>query len=170
MLTDPTGLPANPFTVLSYVSGPALLTNATALLLLSTSNRFGRAIDRSRALVNYLEGAGGARAKSAAAQELIMAQQRVRFISSALSRFYRATAMFAMATMISIAGLVLSEYVGRLALDVIIAFAVVSGLGGFVALVAGAISLILESRLAVRSLNAEAQEAMGAIERALKPQ
>jgi hypothetical protein len=40
----------NPFIVLSYVSGPAILTNAAALLLLSTSNRFARAIDRSREL------------------------------------------------------------------------------------------------------------------------
>lgn len=168
MTADPMGLSTNPFTVLSYVSGPALLTNATALLLLSTSNRFGRAIDRSRALVNYLEGPSGARAKSAVAQELIMAQQRVRFINRALSRFYTATAMFAMATMISFAGLVLSEYAGRLPLDVIIAFAVASGLGGFGALVAGAVALILESRLAVRSLTAEAAEAMDAIERALQ--
>ena len=30
---------SNPFTVLSYVSGPALLTNATGLMLLSTALR-----------------------------------------------------------------------------------------------------------------------------------
>ena len=44
----------NPFVVLSYVSGPALLTNATSLLLLSTTNRFARSIDRSRQLTALL--------------------------------------------------------------------------------------------------------------------
>jgi len=32
-------LATNPFVVLTYVSGPAILTNASALLLMSTSNR-----------------------------------------------------------------------------------------------------------------------------------
>ena len=41
---------ANPFIVLSYVGGPAVLTSATSLLVLSTSNRFARAVDRSRLL------------------------------------------------------------------------------------------------------------------------
>ena len=46
----------NPFVVLSYVGGPAVLTNAAALLLLSTSNRFARAVDRSRFLADNLAG------------------------------------------------------------------------------------------------------------------
>src|SRR5262249_43521636 len=125
----------NPFTVLSYVSGPALLTNATALLLLSTSNRFGRAVDRSRFLVSYLENLEGARTKSGAAQELIFTQKRLRIIGGALSRFYLATSMFAMATMITIAGAVLGEYISRLAFEAVLIFAAMCGLVGFIALV-----------------------------------
>lgn len=159
----------NPFTVLSYVSGPALLTNATALMLLSTSNRFGRAVDRSRFLVSYLENLGGARSKSGAAQELVLTQKRLRLIGAALSHFYLAAGMFAMATMISIAGAVLGEYIGGIAFEAVIAFAAVCGFVGFTALVAGSISLIWESRLATVSLNQEATEAISAIERALGP-
>ena len=44
----------NPFIALSYIGGPALLTNCSALLLLSTSNRLARAVDRSRYLVAEL--------------------------------------------------------------------------------------------------------------------
>ncbi len=145
-------LSTNPFTVLSYVSGPALLTNATALMLLSTSNRFARAIDRSRSLVKYIEGIGGPRSKEAAAEELIMSRDRVRLIARALSRFYLATGFFALATMTSIAG------------------AVLGGLIAFTALVSGSISLMLESRLATRSVNMEAKEAMATIEKALRPE
>jgi hypothetical protein len=159
----------NPFTVLSYVSGPALLTNATALMLLSTSNRFARAVDRSRELVKYIEGVGGARSKAGAAQELIMTQDRVRLIVRALTRFYFATGVFTMATMISIAGAVAGEYIGGLGFDAVIIFAVLSGIAGFTALVSGAASLTIESRLAARSLRMEADEAMTAIDRALHP-
>lgn len=161
---------ANPFTVLSYVSGPALLTNATALMLLSTSNRFARAIDRSRSLVKYLESEDGPRSKQAAAEELIMSRDRVRLIARALSRFYLATGVFALATMLSIAGAVLGEYMGGLSFDAVLAVAVGCGLIAFTSLVSGSVSLMLESRLATRSVNMEAKEAMAAIEKALHPE
>ncbi|HZV21129.1 MAG TPA: DUF2721 domain-containing protein [Hyphomicrobiales bacterium] len=161
-------LPENPFTVLSYVSGPALLTNATALMLLSTSNRFARAIDRSRFLADYLERGEGPRPKTATAQELVMAEDRVALIARALSRFYFATAVFAMATMISIGGIVAGEYIGGVGFDVVIAIGLACGIAGFTALVSGSFSLLLESRLAARSLEMEAKEAKSAIGRALK--
>ncbi len=159
----------NPFTVLSYVSGPALLTNATSLLLLSTSNRFGRAIDRSRWLVTYLEGPSGYRTKAGAANELVASQRRVQLIGRAMSRFYLATGMFAMATLVSIAGAVADRYVASLVFDALIAFAVASGIVGFTSLVSGSAALIVESRLAVQSLRGEAAEAVDAIDRALHP-
>src|SRR5258706_7661892 len=139
-------LSTNPFTVLSYVSGPALLTNATALMLLSTSNRFARAIDRSRSLVKYIEGIGGPRSKEAAAEELIMSRDRVRLIARALSRFYLATGFFALATMTSIAGAVLGEYIGGLGFAAGVAFFVLGGLFAFPPLFFCFISLLLSSK------------------------
>jgi hypothetical protein len=161
-------LSSSPFTVLSYVGGPALLTNATALLLLSTSNRFARAVDRSRYLVDYLEGAGGPRPKAGAAQELVLTQDRVRIIGRALSLFYLATSVFALATMCSIAGAVAGEYISGLSFEAVIAFAVLSGIVGFTALVWGSLALVLECRLAMRSTEMEAKEAMAAIKRVLQ--
>ena len=49
------------------------------------------------------------------------------------------------------------------------AFAAFCGLVGFISLIAGTVSLIHESRLAVRSLVLEAEDAAGAINRALAP-
>ena len=37
----------NPFTSLSLIAAPAVLTNASSVLALGTSNRFARAIDRA---------------------------------------------------------------------------------------------------------------------------
>ena len=39
----------NPFIVFTFIAAPAVLTNAAALLGLTTSNRIARAIDRARA-------------------------------------------------------------------------------------------------------------------------
>lgn len=161
--------PSNPFTVLSYVSGPALLTNATALMLLSTSNRFARAVDRTRELVKYLDGVGGSRSKADAAQELVVTQDRVRLIVRALIHFYFAAGAFVMATMISIAGGVSGEYIGGLAFDAVLMVGVLCGAAGFMTLVSGSVSLVVESRLAARTLRLEAEEAVTAIHRALHP-
>ena len=37
----------NPFTVLTFIAAPAVLTNASSVLALGTSNRFARVIDRA---------------------------------------------------------------------------------------------------------------------------
>jgi hypothetical protein len=45
----------NPFAALSFIVAPAVLTNASSVLALSTSNRLARAVDRARALTTELE-------------------------------------------------------------------------------------------------------------------
>lgn len=40
----------NPLQTLTFIAAPALLTNACSLLVLSTSNRFARSVDRARLL------------------------------------------------------------------------------------------------------------------------
>ena len=47
--------PTNPFAALSLIVAPAVLTNASSILVLSTSNRLARAIDRARHLATQLE-------------------------------------------------------------------------------------------------------------------
>jgi hypothetical protein len=47
--------PTNPFGALTLIVAPAVLTNASSILVLSTSNRLARAIDRARALTSNLE-------------------------------------------------------------------------------------------------------------------
>jgi hypothetical protein len=145
----------NPFIVLSYVSGPAILTNAAALLLLSTSNRFARAIDRSRELarnVQTLSEAGRA--------ELRIAARRVRLIARTLTSLYVSAATFAVATLMSVLGAVIAEAAGGPATDIPIFIALVCGLIGFAAFVTGAFGLVVESRLAVRALTHETDEAL----------
>ncbi len=48
---------ANPFAALSLIVAPALLTNASSLLVVSTSDRLARAVDRVRENSTLLEAA-----------------------------------------------------------------------------------------------------------------
>ena len=158
----------NPFVVLSYVSGPALLTNATSLLLLSTTNRFARTIDRSRFLTAALNQAPSGRDNTVEAAELRIVGRRIRLIGTAIAAFYLAAAMFALATVMSILGAVIAEETGAATLlDVIVVSAVSLGGVGFAAFVAAALALVIEARLAIRALARESAAAVAAMEQAI---
>ena len=49
------GFQANPFIMLTFIVAPAVLTNACALLAMSTSTRFARAIDMAREIAKQIE-------------------------------------------------------------------------------------------------------------------
>jgi Protein of unknown function (DUF2721) len=158
----------NPFVVLSYVSGPALLTNATSLLLLSTTNRFARAIDRSRYLTDLLGHRSPERVLTVEANELRIVGKRIRLIGVSIASFYLAAAMFALATVTSILGAVLAEFLGGAALDVIVVFAVFLGGVGFAAFVTGAFALVIETRMAISALSDESAAAIATVDRAMR--
>jgi hypothetical protein len=159
-------LDANPFVVLSYVTGPALLTNATSLILLSTTNRFARAIDRSRQLTDRLISPTPGPLQDVEASELRMVGQRIKLIGRAIAGFYLSAAMFALATVTSILGSVLVELVAGAAIDVIVALAVIFGLVGFAAFVGAAFALVLETRLTMGALALESAAAIAAMDQA----
>jgi hypothetical protein len=163
-------LDTNPFVVLSYVSGPALLTNATSLILMSTTNRFARAIDRSRHLSELLSRAPTNKDHAVEAAELRSVGRRIRVIAFAIAAFYLAAAMFALATVSSIVGAAVAGGSNSAPLDLIIVFAVVLGAVGFAAFVGGALALVIETRQAMRALAAESAAAIAAMDRALRSQ
>ena len=153
---------SNPLVVLSYVGGPALLTNATALFILSTSNRFARAVDRARFLADKLSGER-APVRAHFRLEMPEVRHRVLLIGRALVCFYFAATAFAMATLVSIVAAVLMQE----SQEATALFTAGASLGatGFCAFIAGAGMLALESRTAVRSLSREYAEAISLVAR-----
>jgi len=147
----------NPFVILSYIAGPALLTNATSLLTMATTNRFARAVDRSRTLLAELAEAGP-RLAPILRRDLEASQRRAKVIARAMAGLYLAAGMFALATMLSVVGGVLAQLGVTTGLGVDIAGAAIAGAIGFGAFVTAALALIEESRLALRALTLEAQE------------
>jgi hypothetical protein len=144
----------NPFSVLSYIVAPALLTNTTALLLMGTINRFGRAVDRARAVAERVTKgppSGDPELDRIVASELGIVQRRVNIIRNAMTAFYTATACLALATLVSLAGALLAPVGSPALLDVALGISAVFGAAGVAAIVFGSATLVGESRLGARA-------------------
>ena len=165
MLAD--ALSSSPFAVLTFIAAPAILTNASSVLTLSTGNRFARAVDRARALAGTLAAHRGDQpAKSGhpwlsedvrlLMRQLDLAERRVLVLVRALTAFYFAVGSFAMGTLTSLAGASLSvlDYSGST--RAVLVVAVMAGVCGVGGLVSGATLLVWESRLTHRILQEEA--------------
>jgi hypothetical protein len=144
-----------PLELLTAIAAPALITNASSVLVLSTSNRFARAVDRTRAIAAKL-GGNTAEERAALRPELAIAHRRTRTLVRALTSFYIAVGAFAFG---SFAGLIGSgvetlgwggsgPYFTAVALGVVTV--------GTLAIATGAVLLVLETRLALRGLMIEA--------------
>ncbi|MFN7924903.1 MAG: DUF2721 domain-containing protein [Bryobacteraceae bacterium] len=142
-------------TVLTAMIAPAVLISACGPLLLSTTIRFGRVVDRVRVLSALVEDLAHGRAAQEHAEEKISLyfdqldaqSERARLLQRALRSIYSALGMFIAASLT----------IGLLAvaarrLDWI---PVVIGLSGTIFLFYGAVLLIHESRLGYESMTHE---------------
>jgi len=144
----------NPFSVLSYIVAPALLTNTTALLLMGTINRFGRAVDRARAVAERVTkgpDSGDPELHRLTETELGICQRRVNIIRNAMTAFYTATACLALATLVSMAGALLGPVSSAMVLNLALAISAGFGVAGVSAIVYGSATLVVESRLGARA-------------------
>jgi hypothetical protein len=149
---------ANFFTGLSLIVAPAVLTNASSVLILSTSNRLARAVDRARELTANLEADAALQnsAKATQLSELAAAEQRMLMLIRALRIFYVALGGFASAALLSLISAAAAPLgVGSLT-TVLELIAVAAGLVAVSALLQGAQLLIRETRIAVSVLQERA--------------
>lgn len=149
---------ANPFSALSFIVAPAVLTNASSILTLSTSNRLARAVDRAREITAAMEDATAISAAECQfrLRELAAAQQRMLMLIRALRAFYLALGCFATAALVSLIGAVLTAGLPSfltLGLEMIAAGVGIVAVG---ALVRGALLLVRETRIAVTILGERA--------------
>src|SRR6185295_16894636 len=97
----------SPFVILSFLAAPAVLTNASTVLALGTSNRLARAADRARLLSNQLlvsKDRPTDPATSLQLKDFDHAIVRARMMLRALRFFYLAAGSFAAATCVSLLG------------------------------------------------------------------
>jgi hypothetical protein len=151
-------LDANPFTVLTLIAGPAVLTNASSVLALGTSNRFARAIDRARALSEQLESADAPTnpLTPMRVRQLNRTEVRAQRLLQALRAFYLALGNFASAALISLIGAGVATSIHHLVFRVTLFLALITGGIGVGSLVVGCSLLVGETRLALLNVTEEA--------------
>src|SRR6185369_16225872 len=106
----------NPFAVLTAVVAPAVLTNASSVLCLGTSNRLARVVDRTRFVRKEMEtlevGSPGYQARE---KQLEWLQARAQILFKSLRVLYASLGSFAAAAFISVLGSVMAFYDQQLA-------------------------------------------------------
>lgn len=143
---------ANPFVILTLIVAPAILTNASALMIMSTSNRFARAVDRGRDLSRQIVQAKQSNDSLTLERldtELRLTEKRTVLLLNSMRSFYLSLGGFAFAVLISLVGAgLVSIHLNPLdkALAITALVAVFLAVGG---LAVGSILLFYESRIAV---------------------
>ncbi len=140
--------------VLTAMITPAVLISACGSMILSTSSRLGRVVDRVRALSDRLEDMArlpASEAGSSERQHIIFAQldkltSRARILQRSMVSFYLALGMFVATTVAIGIVAIWSRYT---------ALPVTLGIGGACFLFYGSILLIFEARLALSTIHLE---------------
>ena len=148
---------SNPFAALSLIVAPAILTNACSVLILSTSNRFARAVDRARELAREIEGAEELADAVATRRlrELSTTEARSLLLLRAMRSGYIALSGFASAALVSLLGAVLQAG-SWLLLVSLEALALIAGGVAVGALIHASVALVRDTQLAVGVLQERA--------------
>src|SRR5437016_9264262 len=148
----------NPFAVLTAIVAPAILTNASSVLALGTSNRLARVVDRTRIVGGELAGfEPGSPDYQGWATQLEALQVRVQLLVKALRLFYAGLGLFAASALVSVGGAIGAYYGQRVLFEAGAALAVLTGASAVAGLVFGCVLLVRETQLAVRTLAEEAK-------------
>jgi hypothetical protein len=150
-------LDTNPFAILTFIAAPAVLTNASSVLALGTSNRFARAIDRTRAMIRTLEQkADKDDAEADMYRELLaVMERRGTLLVRALSWFYFAIGCFAAGSLTSLLGAIVAPTGHPGLLRPILGVALLTGVAGLAGLIVGGSVLVRETRLALLAVRQE---------------
>jgi hypothetical protein len=146
---------ATPFAALSLIVAPAILTNACSVLAMSTSNRLARAVDRARELSREVELETDGPERARHLRDLSVTETRALILMRVLRSFYLALAGFALATLVSLIGALLTS-TGPFVVGIFEVLAISAGGVAVAALMQGSVLLMRETRMAVRILQERA--------------
>jgi hypothetical protein len=149
--------PSNPFAMLTFISAPAVLTNASCVLLFGTGNRYGRAIDRMHELWDAVQ--SGQQLEEGERQlrmrQLQAGETRTLLIVRALACFYTAVAGFVASALVSLIGAVLVSAKIQQGTSISFGLAFLAGTVGVAAMISGAAMLARETTFSFRILKEE---------------
>lgn len=148
----------NPFAVLTAIVAPAILTNASSVLALGTSNRLARVVDRTRLVAAQLASfEPGTPDHQMWSTQLDPLHTRSQLLVRALRFFYAGLGLFAASALVSVGGSIVAYYGQPVLFRVGAALAILTGASAVFGLCAGCVLMVRETQLAVKYLEEEAK-------------
>ena len=158
MPMDTSALTHSPFTVLTFIAAPAVLTNAASVLAMSTINRMLRTRDRMQQLFDESEKgvitvAHGARLVA----QVNRVERQAAHLLRALHSIYVALAAFAAASLVTLLGAVFGNWEGAFSFRLLVGSGIVLGFVGVGGLVWGCWNLLQATRVSLVNIREQAE-------------
>lgn len=150
LLTD------NPFAVLTFIAAPAILTNATSVLAMSTVNRMLRTRDRMHELYRESEDTSKLLGEKFIDQ-VNRVERQAAMLLSAMRWIYMAMGSFVSASLVTLVGAVAGQFENALVMRIFIGAGLLLGLTGVLGLVGGCIHLFHTTQLSLLNIRDEAE-------------
>src|SRR5262249_20581633 len=152
-------LAQSPFAVVTFIAAPALLTNASSVLAMSTINRMLRTRDRMRELFDQSESLKEmeAEAKTVLMEQVNRVENQAVLLLRALKAIYVALGAFAGATLVTLLGAALAPFQEAIFFRILAGLGLALGFVGVGGLVVGALNLFHATQLSLVSIREEAQ-------------
>jgi type IV secretory pathway TrbD component len=147
----------SPFAVLTFIVAPALLTNASSVLALSTINRMLRTRDRMHELFSSSE--AGERSESEGARlvgQVNRVEKQAMLLLGALRSIYVALGAFAAATLVTLLGAGVAPFPGAIWFNALAGLGLLLGFLGVGGLVLGCVKLFQATQLSLINIREEA--------------
>lgn len=143
----------SPFAALTFIVAPAMLTNASCVLAMSTINRMLKTRERMRELLKDPE----EQASSRCVTQVARVEKQASLLMGALSAIYVSLGSFALATLVSLLGAAFVSFEGRMALRGIALAGFSLGIIGVSGLALGSARLFHATQLSLLNIREEAQ-------------
>lgn len=144
----------NPFAILTFIAAPAILTNATSVLAMSTINRMLRTRDRMHELLK--ESADPATAQEPKfVEKADRVEQQAKLLLTSLRWIYVALGAFAGASLVTLLGALFGELGHETLIRVIIGAGLLLGFVGVGGLIGGCVHLFHATQLSLLNIREE---------------
>ena len=145
----------NPFAVLSFIAAPALLTNASCLLALSTINRMLRTRESMHQLLKESESAALPHGPKFI-EHVNRVERQALMLLGALHWIYVALGAFVAATLVTLLGALAGELGNEFFTRVVVGVGLLLGFDGVGGLIGGCVNLFHATQLSMINIHEEA--------------
>ena len=145
----------NPFAVLTFIAAPAILTNATSVLAMSTINRMLRTRDRMHELLKESANPTNLQDRTFVARTNRVEQQAMLLLRS-LHWIYLALGAFAAASLVTLLGALFGQLGHETLIRVVIGAGLILGFAGVAGLIGGCVNLFHATQLSLVNIREEA--------------